>query len=291
MNILLVGGSSDLMNQLIIKLKKEGHRVFLLTGNQYERKDYEKVFEVYNFSYENDSLHEIFASVSPDVTIFLGAYDTNFHWHESERESVRYISGLMNVLVAYRTLKQGKFIYLSSEEVFGSGSKEDITEDMPVEATGFRGMALVEAERICEDYRLNWNLDIYTLRLDHLYTIPKKSSEINSICANMCLQALENKYIMVDKNLIYSFLYVSDAVEFIYKIISTRKSRYYLYHISSSQPITELELGKIIEKNSDDSIRVVEVEKQGDYRSVLSNERFIQECGVSVRNPLEDVIK
>ena len=56
MNILLIGGSSDLMNQLIIKLKKEGHRVYLLTGNQYARKDYEKVFEVYNFSYDNDSL-------------------------------------------------------------------------------------------------------------------------------------------------------------------------------------------------------------------------------------------
>lgn len=291
MNILLIGGSSDLMNQLIIKLKKEGHRVYLLTGNLYAKKDYEKVFEVYNFSYDNDSLQEIFASVSPDVTIFLGAYDSNFHWQESERESVRYISSLMNVLVAYRTLKQGKFIYLSSEEVYGNHSEENITEDMPVYATGFRGTALVEAERICEDYRVNWDLNIFTLRLDHLYSIPKNRNEVNSICADMCLQALENKYIMVDKNLIYSFLYTSDAVEFIYKIISARKSRFFLYHISATQPVTELELGKMIENNMDDSVRVVEVEKQGDFRSVLSNERFLQEFGASIRHPLEDVIK
>ncbi len=47
MNILLIGGSGNLMNQLIIKLKKEGHRVHLLTGEQHAANTYEKVFERY----------------------------------------------------------------------------------------------------------------------------------------------------------------------------------------------------------------------------------------------------
>lgn len=33
MNILLIGGSSRLMDSMILKLRKEGHRVFLLTGD------------------------------------------------------------------------------------------------------------------------------------------------------------------------------------------------------------------------------------------------------------------
>ena len=33
MNILLVGGSCSLMDSMILKLRKEGHRVFLLTGD------------------------------------------------------------------------------------------------------------------------------------------------------------------------------------------------------------------------------------------------------------------
>ena len=87
MNILLIGGSCNLMNRLIIKLKKEGHRVHLLTGQQYSVSvsEYEKVFERYEFSYDNANLNEVFESVAPDVTLFLGAYDTNFNWQNGER--------------------------------------------------------------------------------------------------------------------------------------------------------------------------------------------------------------
>ena len=52
MNILLIGGTSSLINHLILKLRKEGHRVFLLTGSKYKKNKYEKVFERYDFPYE-----------------------------------------------------------------------------------------------------------------------------------------------------------------------------------------------------------------------------------------------
>ncbi len=34
MNILLIGGAGSLTNQMILKLRKEGHRVFVLTGDR-----------------------------------------------------------------------------------------------------------------------------------------------------------------------------------------------------------------------------------------------------------------
>lgn len=36
MNILLTGGSSSLIDSMILKLRKEGHRVFILTGDKYK---------------------------------------------------------------------------------------------------------------------------------------------------------------------------------------------------------------------------------------------------------------
>ena len=42
MNVLLIGGPGSLTNHMIVKLKKEGHRVSLLTGESYARKGYEK---------------------------------------------------------------------------------------------------------------------------------------------------------------------------------------------------------------------------------------------------------
>ncbi|MDE7270455.1 MAG: NAD(P)-dependent oxidoreductase, partial [Acetatifactor sp.] len=101
MNVLLIGGCSSVINNLIIKFNKEGHRVYLLTGNRYHKLPYQKVFERYNFSYDSSCLNEIFESISPDLTVFMGAYDTNFDWEKEEAEAVKYSAAVMNILMGY----------------------------------------------------------------------------------------------------------------------------------------------------------------------------------------------
>ena len=288
MNILLIGGSGNLMNQLIIKLKKEGHRVHLLTGEQHAANTYEKVFERYEFTYDNGNLSEIFQSVSPDVTLFLGAYDTNFSWRHSERESVRFIAGLMNILVAYSMINKGKFIFLSSEELYQGNFEQDIREEEPPCARGFRGTALEQAENICSNFRENWNLNILVLRLDHLYSIPKDREELDGICGEMCRKAMESGCIHADPDTVLSLLYVSDAVEFIYQVAAARRTKHFLYHLSSSQPVSELELAGMIGKNMDSVVEIVLEPKPAKSRRVLSNQRFLEEFGVSVCHTAED---
>ena len=150
MNILLIGGCSSVINNLIIKLNKEGHRVYLLTGNRYHKLPYQKVFERYNFSYDSSCLNEIFESISPDLTICMGAYDTNFEWEKEEAEAVKYSAAMMNILMGYAMEGEGRFIYLSSDEVYGITSDEDISEKEPVSPTNFKGMVLAQTEEMCE---------------------------------------------------------------------------------------------------------------------------------------------
>ena len=71
MNILLAGGSCSLVDSLILKLRKEGHRVYILTGDKYRHNKYKKVFEKYEFPYDSENLGEIVQSVNPDVTILM----------------------------------------------------------------------------------------------------------------------------------------------------------------------------------------------------------------------------
>ncbi len=153
MNVFLIGGSGSFMDNLIIKLNKEGHRVYLLTGNRYARLPYQKVFERYNFTYDCTCLMEIFDSVNPDLTIFMGAYDTNFKWLDEEREAVRYSSSLMNILMGYAMKGRGRFLYLSSELVYSGNYPENILESEPVTPAGFRGMALAQGEEIVTLFR------------------------------------------------------------------------------------------------------------------------------------------
>lgn len=173
MNILLVGGSCSLINSMILKLRKEGHRIFLLTGDKYRHNKYERVFEKYEFSYDCENLNDILESVNADVTILMGAFDTNYHWDGEERETVPFISHLVNILVSYSMTNKKRLIFLSSDEIYNGNYTEDIKEEEPFSGAGIRAGALSQAENICENFRVNRGLDIITLRLDHLYNIPK----------------------------------------------------------------------------------------------------------------------
>ena len=78
LNILLIGSANSFTNQLIRQFNKEGHRVSLLTGSSQGKKKYPRVFERYDFTYTSNVISEVFKSVSPDVTVFTGAYDGFF---------------------------------------------------------------------------------------------------------------------------------------------------------------------------------------------------------------------
>ena len=244
MNVLLIGGSCSLIDNLILKIRKEGHRVFLLTGDKYKQSKYQKVFERYDFPYDCEELREILESVNPDVTIFMGAFDTNYRWNNEERESVKYTSNLINILVAYSEVRRGKFIMLSSHEVYSGNHTHDIEETEPTLGSGFKGATLAQAEEIWANFHKNWNLDIVVLRLDHVYSIPKELKDVNNICARMCIQSLKDGCIKADSKNEFSLLPERDAVEFIFQVVKINQHSQFIYHLSSGRVISEVELDR-----------------------------------------------
>ena len=289
MNVLLIGGSGSLINSLIVKFKKEGHRIFLLTGDRYKKQKYEPVFERYNFAYSSENLQEIMESVRPDITIYTGAFDPNYRWMSEERETVRFTSDLMNVLVAYSTIRMGKFIFLSSHEVYEGYHENALTEDIPPETTGYRGTTQIQAEEICNNYRKNWKLDLLILRLDHLFCIPESAPEIHSVCARMCLESMRDGCISADSNHEFAMLYEQDAVEFIFQIVKSREHKFYLYHLSSDCVISEVELAGRIQKCLNNGSSIVTVSKY-DKRCILSGKRFQEEFGMHTIFELDEII-
>ncbi len=280
MNVLLIGGSGSLINNLIIKLNKEGHRIYLLTGSRYSREPYQKVFERYNFTYDCSSLNEIYESINPDVTIFAGAYDTNFRWQDEEAESVKYSSCLMNILMGFAMRNRGRFIYLSSDAVYGVHHAEDIREEEELSPMGLKGMTLAQAEEMCESYRKNRGLDVVTLRLDHLYSIPKARKDVNDICTRMCLESLEKRTITIEENQSLSLLYEADAIEFIYRVVACREHKHSLYNISASKEISQRQLAEIVQATMGDDAEIrPEGGTDAPRRIVLSNALFDSEFG------------
>lgn len=290
MNILLIGGAGSFINQMILKLKKEGHRVYLLTGDPYRRQGYERVFEAYRFSYDSEVLGEVIESINPDVTICMGAFDTNYDWKEEEREAVAYTSHLMNILVMHAKLKKDKFILLSSNEVYQGGAETEIDESVRPYSTQTRARALIQAETLCEDFRKNWGMDIIVLRLDHLHIVPHEKREAQSICAQMCIQSLEKGYIEADLTHEFSILSEKDAVKYIYQVVKMEQHKYNLYHLSSKEVISEVEMAGIIGEIYGNKSNII-VQNGLHGRQVLSGKQFEQEYGVQAVADASQVVK
>ena len=278
MNVLLIGGAGTFINNLIVKLKKEGHRVYLLTGSNYDNRPYQRVFEKYNFSYDSTCLNEIFESIRPDITIFMGAYDTNFNWDKEEDEAVKYSARMMNILMAYVMAGTGRFVYLSSSEVYSGNYDKDITEDVPTTPAGFKGMVLSQAEEMCASYKRSTDKDILILRLDNVFVIPNHVEDATDLVSKMIVEGLYNYTISVNNNHKYALTYVTDAVEAIYKASVSESHEKFLYNISTSNAISEQEIANLIIKNMGFSVNLVS--KGNDpSRKILSSEAFTFEFG------------
>lgn len=313
MDILLIGSTGSLMRKVVEKLHKEGHRIFMLTEQGKETPSYLKVFETYRFSYDNACIREVFVSVKPAVTLFLGAYDKNFHWSLAMNTAVKYTSGLLNILMSFSALQRGRFIYLTSEEVFEDLEINDYLEVERGSARSEKAQAVAMGEKMCLDYGKMTMGDIRVLRLGNLYGLPEDEDELDNVCVRMCLDALDVGEIHItpgrtiymkeactsmdlqqssisltegEQDRSYSLLYLQDAVEYIYLMMTAGNLQRRIYQVSGKTLITQREMAELIleQFSAQDGqepqtalSRMIEDSSNGENSLVLENTAFDQE--------------
>lgn len=290
MEVLLIG-NGRLTEALIDRLNKNGDRVYLLTGQRENHHMRQRVFEKYNFPYDNDSVKDIFDSVKPDITIFAGAWDSHFNWQKARQESVRYSAALINILTAYSMMGKGRFVYLSSQEVFSGSFPQNLPESWERVPKGLRSMAIAQGEEICANYRQNQGLDIRILRLDHLYCVPEKGQPEADPCGMMCLEALRSGKIFASDRDVFSMLFVKDAAELAYKAIAAPEVAQPVYHISSMEEINGLELAGLIQQAMGDGVEVVDESVGEVHRVILDGSAFAGELGQKIFTHYPDGVK
>lgn len=281
MNILLVGKSSHFLQLIVEKLDKEGHRIFLLTEEPKTVHTSRKIFETYHFSYDDSCIREVLSSIQPDALIYMGAYDHNFHWNGQRNRAGVYSSGLLNVLLAFLAVSEGRFIYLSSEEVFQSEYAQAITEEEQSTAYTTRGQAIALGESMCKYYQ-DMGRNVITLRLDHLYGVPDHAAEARDICARMCIEAIETGELCIDEEQNMALLHMGDAVEFIYQVLVAQVVKHPVYQISSGKIISQRQIAETIASALSEKISIVVKPEPARREPILSNELYKQEFGLRI---------
>ena len=138
--------------------------------------------------------------------------------------------------------------------------------------------------------------DTVILRLDHLYMMPDKKMGGNQVvidsnpCAKMCIEAVETGYIQANANKIFSLLYVNDAVEAIYKVVAAASPKRGLYHISSGDVISEMELAEKIQKEIGEGVSITDNTVGSMVRIVLDSGVFADEFGLTVFHHVDEVV-
>ncbi len=267
MRVLIVGAFGTVTSAIIRKFGKEGARIYALTGGKNSDNRYKKVYEQYDFSYDNNCIKEVFESVNPDVTIFTGAFDSNFEWSSGYSEMVKFGAGLYNCLNAFSFLNHGRFIFLSSNEVNSfdeSTYKEILHSQRPLEsgairtyARVYKASALKNGEDICSNYRKTTGSDVIALRIEELSFETKKPEEAVDTCTRMCSELLRENSITKESEK-YSPIYITDVVEALYKLVNKDLLKYGLYRIHSDSSITQNELAELINTSFDTQVTIKE---------------------------------
>lgn len=285
MNILLVGGSSQLMDTMVEIVNKNGHKSYVLMEGGKRSSAYRHAFEKYSFSYQDESVKDIMQGVQPDVVLFMGAQDTSFAWMDKgSRELSRYTASVANLISVYAAYTKGRFIYLSSEEIYGtrgqtyaSGADEN-TRPAP---EGYRAMAILQGEGICENCRRTLEKDVVILRLDHLYGMPQKGQRGGDFCFRKCVEAVKTGTVSGDSRNVFSMLHVKDAAAFIYAVMTAENHQYGDYQLSSMKELNGLELAHMISEEASFPVDVQEKENDGEIQCMLNGSRFAGEFGLS----------
>lgn len=214
MNILICSKNSVFCSQIIQRLKKERHEIYLITGwagTASQEQEKSGAFQEYRFTYSNEYLSRIMKNANPDLLLILGAFDPLYNWRDEQKQSIEYISGITNLLMAAKNSGVGRVVYLSTLEVFQGNAQEAIGRATVPVPESLRLRTLVRAEALCSEFS-DEGMPISIVRLPLVYGGSEKLQG-QDVCLRMVNEYLESGEIHCRPFEEHAAMYLGDAVE------------------------------------------------------------------------------
>lgn len=204
--ILLTGTSGFLGKHLSKRLVNEGYNTFLTAlhkegGNHIYEMDLIKIEEV----------KKIISEYKPTVIIHLGALVNLSRNFEIGLKCIDInLKGTYNLLESLRVYKPGRFIFLSTEEIYGGGNipfKEDQIPDPPSPYA----ITKVAAEYLAKIYATELHFSLEIFRVGTMYGFFDFETRF---IPQIIIKALRNKPILLNSGMKKrDYVYVDDVVE------------------------------------------------------------------------------
>ncbi|HET7644826.1 MAG TPA: NAD(P)-dependent oxidoreductase [Nitrososphaeraceae archaeon] len=234
------------------------------TDNQINDITNTEYFEV--FEHKIDAIIHLAAKTSINDS-FRDPYETYY----------KNIIGTLNVLEFAKRKNITNFIFLSTY-VYGEPHYLPIDENHPINPHSPYTTSKLIAESLCKDYSKLFRINIVILRPFYLYGYNEKK---NTLIRSILNQINNNEIIKLsNEKTSRDFLYISDFIELLNKILNKFPSGYTIFNVGSgtSYTITEIAkkianlLNKKIQICYDESIRKKDINEMVADITKISNE-------------------
>lgn len=286
---MIIGEYGFMMNHLIERLYREKCDIYTVAGKRSKEKAAKlPPHNIFEFSTSGMDVKYIIQCVQPDTVIFMGAQDDAFDWKE-DMTAAAFSSQLTNVLICAKTNQVKHFIYLSSMSVFGKSFDEAINEEAAPEADRIKDMIIYNGECLCQLYD-GIGMKVTILRFPLVYGPSHFAYEKLNPIERMFFDAKKRGTIKPTGYGSFMTIYVSDAVDAVYKAIMREDCSRNLYHVEGKRVTSDEELADFLSKEQESSVTVDKgVVKKGMLS--LDGTKFIEEFHYSPLIELETGLK
>ena len=219
MKILICNNYGDICIRLIERLKKEKQEIYLITGSQETQKN--SAFQTYAFPYGSESIPRIFNNVRPDIMIVMGCFDPLYSWRDEQKQSVEYISGLSNLILAAKHAGVRQIVYASTLDVYEQNGREEIVKETLPLAGSLRLKTFLQAERLLSEFAEE-SFEMSVLRFPEIYG--KLDYDRFDVCQRMVRECVENQKGTYYPGIYHRILYMDDAVECMMQCVFREKT-------------------------------------------------------------------
>lgn len=209
------------------------------------------------------SVNKIFDSVKPDIIYHLAAINSIPYSKEQPAETIKVnFNGTLNLLEAARNNGGGKFIYISSAEIY-SQSNNPINENQALDAGSPYAVSKIAADCLVQDYHRIYGVRSVIARPFNIYG----PGNYKNVIFKFIKAALKSEDLKVEGGgQIKDFIYVEDFVRALLLAGENDAADGEIFNVGSQRPVAIRDLAEWIIAFSGSQSRIV----IGDRRDIGS---------------------
>ena len=238
MKALVIGEYGFVMNYLIERLNREKCDVYTISGKDSKEKASKlPKHNIFEFQPGGLDVKYIIQCVQPDVVIFMGALNDGYDW-DGEMIASEYSSQLTNILVWSRAYHAKHFIYLST-----------------IDASEKKKMVVYDGEYLCKRYN-DQQMKVTVLRFPVVYGPTHFTYEKLNRMEEICFEIIESNEMKPTGYDKFMAVYVSDAVDAIYKVASQKPREEFLYQVSGFESVSDADIAEQLTRDKEHPVLI-----------------------------------